>query len=310
MWRTFASELTDASGIDVGYNDEGTLFVVLEGEDEEKVTSWVNWQFEAGLRLERLTADELRGMEPAVTDSATRAIFLPDEHQVDNRRVMDALEIAIKQAGVELIEGAEVTALTTDKGKVAGVVAGGQRLDAGTTIVAAGTWSSPLLKPLGLEVRVVPVRGQMIAVKGETNPITRVLHSSGVYLVPRRDGRILIGATVESAGFRKSVTAAGLRSLLEAGLGLAPGLEGFDVIESWAGLRPDTEDHKPVIGATGIPNLLLATGHFRNGILLAPVTAELLTRIVTSDGHVPDELRPFEIERFLRREHSTQGKSD
>ena len=310
MWRSFAGELTEASGIDVGYKDEGTLFVVLEGEDEEKITGWVTWQLEAGLRLEHITADEIRRIEPAVTESATRAIFLPDEHQVDNRRVMDALEIAIKRAGVELIQGAEVTALATDEGKLTGVVAGSKRFDAGKVIVAAGTWSSHLLKPLGLDVRVVPVRGQMIAVKGETNPITRVLHSSGVYLVPRRDGRILIGATVESAGFRKSVSVAGMRSLLESGLELAPGLASFDVVESWAGLRPDTEDHKPVMGPTGIPNLLLATGHFRNGILLAPITAELLTKTITSDGCIPDELKPFDLERLRRHEHSSQGKSD
>jgi glycine oxidase len=306
LWRSFAEELNDASGVDVEYKDEGTLFVVLEGEDEEKTTKWVTWQLEAGLPLEHVSADEIRRIEPAVTEAATRAVFLPDEHQVDNRRVMDALEVAIKRAGVEVIEGAEVTALISDQGKITGVVSGGQNLDAGIVIVAAGTWSSSLLEPLGVNVKIVPVRGQMIAVKGAANPIKRVLHSSGAYLVPRRDGRILIGATVEHEGFRKSVSVGGVHTLLDAGLALVPSLEAFDVIESWAGLRPDTEDHQPIIGPTGITNLLLATGHFRNGILLAPITAELLTEVVTSGGRIPGELRPFDLERFGRGEHSSQ----
>jgi glycine oxidase len=309
MYRSFAEELNDASGIDVEYKDEGTLFVVLQGEDDEEKTRWARWQLEAGLPLEHVSADDLRKIEPAVTESATRAIFLPEEHQVENRRVMDALEVAMKRAGAELIEGAEVTALATERGRVTGVVLPGRRLDAGAVIVAAGTWSSPLLEPLGLNVRVIPARGQMIAVRGGARPINRVLHSSRVYVVPRNDGRILIGATVEYAGFRKSVSVGGVHALLDAALEIVPALEGFEMIESWAGLRPDTEDHMPVIGPTGIANLLLATGHFRNGILLAPITAELVAGVIRS-GCVPDELRPFGVERFGRREHSAEGNAD
>lgn len=297
MYRSFAEELNDASGIDVEYKDEGTLFVVLQGEDDEEKTRWAAWQLEAGLPLEHVSADEIRKIEPAVTGSATRAIFLPEEHQVENRRLMDALEVAMKRAGVELIEGAEVTALATEQGRVTGVVSAGRRLDAGVVVVAAGTWSSQLLEPLGLNVKVIPARGQMIAVRGGTCPISRVLHSSKVYVVPRRDGRILIGATVEYAGFQKSVSVGGVHSLLDAALEIVPALEGSEVIESWAGLRPDTEDHVPVIGPTGIANLLLATGHFRNGILLAPITAELVAEVIHS-GCVPDELKPFGVERF------------
>lgn len=308
MYRSFAEELNDASGIDVEYKDEGTLFVVLQGEDDEEKTRWARWQLEAGLPLEHVSADDLRKIEPAVTESATRAIFLPEEHQVENRRVMDALEVAMKRAGAELIEGAKVTALATEHGRVTGVVLPGRRLDAGAVIVAAGTWSSPLLEPLGLNVRVIPARGQMIAVRGGACPISRVLHSNRVYVVPRNDGRILIGATVEYAGFKKSVSVGGVHSLLDAALEIVPALEGFEVIESWAGLRPDTEDHMPVIGPTGIANLLLATGHFRNGILLAPITAELVAGVIRS-GCVPDELRPFGVERFGRREHSAEGNA-
>ena len=151
-----------------------------------------------------------------------------------------------------------------------GVVSAGKRFDAGSVVVAAGTWSSRLLEPLGLNVKVIPARGQMIAVRGERCPITRVVHSSSVYVVPRRDGRVLIGATVEYTGFQKAVTVSAVNHLLKAGLELVPSLGQCEVVEMWSGLRPDTIDHLPIIGLSGIDNLMLATGHFRNGILLAP----------------------------------------
>jgi glycine oxidase len=296
MYRQFAEELTDASAVDVEYKDEGTLFVVLEGENEEEKTRWTSWQIEAGLSLEHLTANDVRKSEPAVTESAT-AIFLPDEHQVENRRLMDALEVAMKRAGVQVIEGTNVMALTTERGRITGVASGRERFEAGAVIVAAGTWSSRLLEPLGLNIKLIPARGQMIAVKGATCPITRVLHSGKVYLVPRRDGRILIGATVEYAGFRNAVTIAGISYLLSAATELVPSLKDCEVVESWSGLRPDTVDHLPILGASSLENLFLATGHFRNGILLAPLTAALIANTVVS-GHQPKEIEPFGIDRF------------
>ena len=297
MYREFADELSDVSGIDVEYNDSGTLFVVLSGEDDEETTRWAAWQTEAGLPLQPFSEDDIRRIEPAVTESATRAIFLPEEHQVENRRLMDSLKIAIGLAGVELVEDAEVTSLATAQNRVTGVVSAGKRFDAGSVIVAAGTWSSRLLEPLGLNVKVIPARGQMIAVKGDGCPITRVVHSSSVYVVPRRDGRILIGATVEYTGFKKEVTVSAINHLLKAGLELVPSLGQFAVVETWSGLRPDTIDHLPIIGPSGIDNLILATGHFRNGILLAPVTAELVADTVVQ-GRVSDDLKPFGVSRF------------
>jgi glycine oxidase len=297
MYRGFAEELKDTSGIDVQYKDEGTLFVVLEHEDTQEKTSWASWQLEAGLPVEHVSADDIRRLEPAVTETAAGAVFLPQEHQVENRRLMDALEVAMKRAGVEVIEDAEVTTIATGHGRVTGVIAKDQRFDAGVVVVAAGAWSSRLLEPLGLKVKVIPARGQMIAVRGATCPITRVLHSSSVYVVPRRDGRILIGATVEYTGFQKGVTVDGVRFLLSAAEDLVPSLGESEIVETWSGLRPDTIDHLPIIGQGGPDNLLFATGHFRNGILLAPLTAELVENILTQ-GTVSEELKPFGVSRF------------
>jgi glycine oxidase len=296
MYRNFAEEIREASGVDVEYRDEGTLFIVLRGEDEDEKTRWVNWQLDAGLSLELLTADEVRELEPAVSNSTARGIFLPEEHQVENRLLMDALGVSIKRAGVEVIEETPVTAISCSSNRVTGVESYEARFASGAVIVAAGTWSSHLLEPIGLNIQVTPARGQMVAVKGDLS-IKRVLHSSDVYIVPRNDGRILIGATVEYTGFQKAVTASGVCRLLGSALQLAPSLAGCEIVEMWSGLRPDTADHLPVLGPAGLEGLTLATGHFRNGILLAPITADLIAQYITS-GYEPLELLQFGIGRF------------
>ena len=267
MYPEFAAHLMEASGIDIEYKDEGMVFVMLHAGEAEEAARWVSWQTEAGLTLERIAASAIRDWEPAVTESATGAIFIPGDHQVENRRLMDALEVAIKRAGVQLIEGAEVSALTTELGRVTGVISNGQPLDAGVVVVAAGTWSSPLLEPLAPRVQVTPARGQMLALRGRGCLITRALHSRKVYIV------------------------------LSAAIELAPSLREFEIAETWSGLRPDTSDHLPVLGSVGVNGLVVATGHFRNGILLAPVTAELIAELIVT-GRSPSALKPFTSERF------------
>ena len=297
MYPEFAASLIESSGIDIEYENKGMLFVTLHAGEMEEAAGWISAQTEAGLALEQLSASAVRDCEPAVTESATGAILIPGDHQVENRRLMDALEAAIKRAGIQLIEGEEVSALTTERGRITAVVSNGRRLEAAVVIVAAGTWSSKLLEPLASGVEVIPARGQMIALRGRGCPITRVLHSKKVYIVPRLDGRILVGATVEYAGFEKAVTVSGIASLLSAASELAPSLLEFEIVETWSGLRPDTSDHLPILGSTGVDGLVLATGHFRNGILLAPVTAELITDLVVT-GRSPSALEPFSSGRF------------
>ncbi|HST20149.1 MAG TPA: glycine oxidase ThiO [Blastocatellia bacterium] len=305
MYRDFAQHLKELSGVDVEYRDEGTLCLLTEGENESELDRWSSWQTSAGLELEVLPTSVITSFEPAVTQSATRAVFIPKDHQVENRRLMDALDVACRRAGVEIIEGCEVTSLIVERGKTTGVMCDERRFDAGAVIVAAGCWSSRLLEPLGLNIAVIPARGQMIALRATDFSINHTLHSSKCYLVPRNDGRILAGATVEYAGFHKAVTAQGINSLLAAAIELVPSLKTAEMIEAWSGLRPDTSDHLPVIGQTGIDNLLLATGHFRNGILLAPITAELIAECLINN-RAPDVLRPFGFERFY--ETSVAGR--
>jgi glycine oxidase len=294
MYKDFVAHLQEMSGIDAQLRDEGTLFVSIENI-KDHADDWTAWQIEAGLKLEKMSADKLFKLEPAVTKAATRAFFMPEDHQVDNRLLMQALGIAIKQAGVEVIEGVEVTSLLVEANRVKGIACADRNIEADSVLVAAGSWTGKLLEPIGVMAKTIPARGQMIAVR--SSAIRHVLHSSRIYLVPRNDGRLLIGATIEHTGFEKANTAQSIHSLLDAALELAPEISGAEIVEIWSGLRPDTVDHLPILGQTGIDNLWLATGHYRNGILLAPATAELLARSIVN-GRDEIELLPFSIQRF------------
>jgi glycine oxidase len=297
MYPDFVAALIELSGIDPEYSDEGALFVALSEEEQKELERWAFWQSRAGLETEWIPADSLRKLEPAVTELARGAYFVPGDHQLENRRLMDALECAIKRLGVKVIEGKAADHLIIEKGKARGVACGAERLEAGTVVVATGCWSGQLLESAGIDLKLIPARGQMIAIKSAEHLITRVIHSGSCYLVPRRDGRVLIGATVEYVGFRKAITVAGITQLLMDAVKLIPSMGSYEIVEAWSGLRPDTADHLPVIGCTDVANLLIATGHFRNGILLAPVTAEAVTEMIISD-RVPAEIETFGIERF------------
>src|SRR5262245_32484615 len=165
MYRDFAAHLQEASGIDVEYKDEGMLFVALEDETE-RATGWADWQNKAGLAVDKLNASETRALEPAVAESVTQAVFIPGDHQVENRRLMDALEVALRRAGVEVREGVAVDRITVEGGKATGVTCGAEQLNAGTVVVAAGTWSGALLASVALDVETIPAHGQMVSVRG------------------------------------------------------------------------------------------------------------------------------------------------
>ena len=296
LYRGFASELTEISGIDVEYRDEGTLRVFYDEAEKKASEGWTAWQTEAGLPLEPLIGAALNILEPGIRRENVGGVYLPFEHQVENRKLMDALEVALRRSGVRVVEGEEVESiLVEEKGRRDRVQKRAHRRRHRRD--CSGSWSSRLLDPLGIEIKVVPVRGQMVAVRGEGALIRHVVHSKDCYLVPRLDGRVLIGATVGHEGFRKGSTPRGVASLLVSGMRLVPGLEDFEVVEMWSGLRPDTPDHLPVLGPTSVRNLVLATGHFRNGLLLAPKTAELVSRYII-DGGSAAEMEPFSPSRF------------
>lgn len=307
LYPEFAAQVSDISGVDVEYRDEGTLSVALSPEDVSHFKQCASWQAESGLAVDEIDPETLRRIEPALVSSAIGAFFVPGDHQIENRRLMDGLGTALRCSGVEVMEGEGVESLVVQGESVIGAETAHNRLSAGAVVVAAGCWSDHLLRPLGVKADVVPARGQMLAVRSPEPRLSRVAHSRACYLVPRKDNRVVIGSTVEYVGFEKGTTVAGIRSLLDAAVRLVPALEPCEIVESWSGLRPDTPDHLPVLGRCRAENLFVATGHFRSGILLAPVTAELMSELILNGNE--QEIRAFSVERFAEAQADHQPLS-
>lgn len=294
-WPKFAAELQERSGVDVAYVPCGGMQVAFTEDEVHALDAKITWQKALGLRAELLSGAALEAAEPALGAKALAASDFPDDHQVDPRRFLRALAVAATRAGVQFKNGA-VRSLVEAGGKVVGVDVEGEELRADLVILAAGAWSG-LVSGADIDpARVKPVRGQMIELQLRAPIFKRLLKSASGYVVPRSDGAVLVGSTMEMVGFDKNVTADGLHKLLSAALQLVPGLAQASLTSTWAGLRPWTDDQLPFLGEGPKPGLLLATGHFRNGILLAPITARVLGQLVRGEKPTVD-LRPFRYRR-------------
>ncbi|MBK5223259.1 MAG: glycine oxidase ThiO [Acidimicrobiia bacterium] len=281
-WPSFAAELAEASGVDPGYLRCGTLTVARDLDDIAAIDALRTYQDELGLEVERLTSRELRRREPALATGVRGGLFVADDHQVESRRLLRALRSGVTRSGGQLVSSAPRST---------------EELDADVVVVAAG-WCSPDLVP-GLPVR--PVKGQILRVAVTPTAVlpTHVLRGLDVYLAPRH-GEVVIGATVEEVGPDTTVTAGAVADLLRAAWELVPGIAEAELVETAAGLRPGTPDNAPIIGAVD-HRVVVATGHYRNGVLLAPVTADAVAELVDT-GSVPHEVVPFGADRFAKEE--------
>ena len=300
-WPGFADELLRTTGIDVELRREGTLSLALTADDQARLTHDLAFQQKLGLPLAWLTAAETRRREPHLAARLAGAVWSPDDHQVDNRKLAAALRAAAEAAGATMREHHEVTAIAVSDQHARGVVlADGATIDADMVVLAAGAWSrsiagvAPELRP-----PVRPIKGQMLALRMDPAAplVTHVIWAPGVYLVPRRDGRLIIGATVEERGFDTTLTAGGVLTLLEAAWRVVPAIEELPLDDMWVGHRPGSRDDAPVLGPARVDGLIYATGHHRNGILLAPVTADAIAMLVL-DGKLDPAIQPFGIDRF------------
>jgi glycine oxidase len=300
-WPGFAAELEQASGIDVGLRPEGTLVLALTADDQARLNHQLVFQQKLGLPLQWISAAETRRREPHLAGKLAGAVFSPEDTQVDNRKLAAALRIAAEAAGVSITEHRPVSAISSHAGRVDGVMlADGVKIAADVVVLAAGAWSRSIAG-LAAELRppVRPIKGQMLALRMDAAAplLNHVVWAPGAYLVPRRDGRLLVGATVEEKGFDTSLTAGGILTLLEAAWRAVPAVEELPIEEMWVGHRPGSRDDAPILGAGPIEGLIYATGHHRNGILLTPVTADAIARLVL-EGVAEPAIRPFGIERF------------
>jgi glycine oxidase len=300
MWPGFAAELEAASGVAVGYRGEGTLSVALTRDDAAQLRFHYDFRRSLGVALEWLSGTEARRREPHLHPCVAAAIFSPADHQVDNRRLVAALRRAFLAAGGTLVEQCEVAAIELAGARATGVRVGAEHRPADVVILAAGAWSSAIAGlPRTARPPVRPVKGQMLALRMDRAAplLQHVLWTPRVYLVPRRDGRLIVGGTVEERGFDGALTAGGVFALLEGAWRALPGIEELAIDEMWVGFRPGSRDDAPILGPSGVAGLVLATGHHRNGILLTPATADLVSRYVLS-GEIDAAIRPFAVDRF------------
>jgi glycine oxidase len=296
LYPEFVAAVEEISGQSVGYRARGTLEALFSNDAQEKLSTIIALHHGLGLKAEPVSAEDAREMEPALSPELEAAVFRPDEACVDNRELTKAVLTAAERSGVKIFGASNVQSIAKDGGRCDGLFVDGEKVESRWTVIAAGC-SSAEIKGAAHYALVRPAKGQMMALRAEGFTIKRVLWSDDVYLVPRNDGRILAGATVEYVGFNKNVTAGAVQKILTAALQLAPALADAQIEETWAGLRPDAPDHLPIIGPTDLDGLLVATGHFRSGILLAPITAQLIRQWITTQNVSQDWAR-FSPMRF------------
>lgn len=291
MYPAFVDELRERSGVDVRFRRDGTLHVALDGARLAELAVHAETYRHNGGEVTMLDRSDVLAREPLLARNLAGAAFVANEAQVDNRRLGRALLAACESLRVRF-ERVDGVALECDARRVRGLRTQHGFTSAGTVVNAAGAWAGELAGvPDDVRVPVRPVAGEMLAIALPRGAMRALVWLGHRYLVPRDDGRLLVGATVDERGFDAWVTAAGLHDLLDAALAVAPALAGFAVVETWAGLRPGSADGRPYLGATALEGYVVAAGHFRNGILLAPVTARLIAELIV-DGRA-DGLGPF-----------------
>lgn len=300
MYPAFAAALLDETGIDIELETTGTLYLAFTEHDVEELQKRYEWQTKAGLTVEKMDTRAVRQLEPAINEDVRLALKFPLDTQVENRRLISALAAASERLGVRLETGTAVTSLRIERDRVTGVETSRGFIAAKSVVIAGGAWSSLLGagdKALP-DLRIKPVRGQMLCFQPNLRLTKHVIYSPRGYLVPRRDGRLLAGSTTEHAGFEKQVTASGAHSIISAALEISPQVASLPLVDSWAGLRPRAADTLPVLGPCDeIAGVYYATGHYRNGILLAPITGELIAGAIV-DKVFPAALQIFSPDRF------------
>ena len=304
-WPIFAHDLEADSGQSVGYRTDGTLLVAVDGSDRTATDDLLSFQQELGLHASRLSSRECRASEPLLAPGIRGGVELADDHQVDNRRLVDALMAACTAQGVHFIAD-EVSEVAIERERVAGVVGRlGDRITAGSVVLAAGSRSGQLR---GFDEAqrppVRPVKGltmRLLATEGAPRlrrTVRGLVHGRSCYLVPRQDRTVVIGATVEEKGFDTSIQIGPVSDLLDDARTLVPSIEEYELIDTTVGLRPGSPDNAPIVGPTGVAGLIVATGHFRHGILLAPITALEVVRLLQGGAVNAGLFAPFGPGRF------------
>lgn len=299
MYPQFAAALLEETGVDVELDTTGTLYVGFSDEDERKLRDRLQWQTREGLSVEWLSGDETRKLEPKISKRVSCGLRFPNDIQIENRKLVEALTRANEKLGVRLLSNCNVSSVMIERETICGVETSRGSISASVVVIAAGAWSSSI-KSVWPSISIEPVRGQMLCFSPSSRLARYVIYSSRGYLVPRRDGRLLAGSTSDHVGFDKRVTDEGINIIRSSAGEIMPRLRDLPLADSWAGFRPRAKDGLPVLGPSeDVRGLFFATGHYRNGILLAPITRKLVADAII-DGVTPPSLSMFSPSRFSR----------
>jgi len=298
LYDDFIAGLVEDSGVYINYQKQGSLIVAFDYQESRLLAGLLERLNKADLSVEIIEHKQLRLQQPGLAENIESALFLPQDKHVNPRQLANALISACHRKGVNFQIGEPAVSLELRGGEIQSVQTSNEKYFADNYLIAAGAWSGGLLKSIGYNFPVRPIRGQIIELWAQPQSIRQLLHTSGCYMAPWPDGRTLIGATMENAGFDKNVSAGGVAKLLNAAMKAVPGLKSATIGQTWTGLRPDTSDNMPIIGATPVANLFMATGHFRNGILLAPGTARLIGDLLEG-RNIANDIEAFRASRFI-----------
>ena len=294
------TEIEAVSGVQVEYLQTGALHVLTDADDQSSLRRYAEIWHEQGSEATWLTGDEVHRYEPLLHHAIVAALYVPQTASIRPRLMTRAYAEAARKSGAHFYEHSEVTGLQQRFGRVIGVqTAQGQTISCNRVVIATGAWSAHIGSWLGLNIPVFPARGQILALKQPATPLKHTISGNGLYLVPKIDNTIYVGATVEQVGFDKSNTAGGIAWLLSSAIQLVPELEHAAIADIWSGLRPWSQDSYPVLGkAPGWENVILATGHGPGGFELSAITGKTIAELITS-GQTPALIQPFGLERFM-----------
>ena len=292
LYPLLADELRERTQIDIEFMQSGTLSLFFNEEEKNGLIGLAERRIDRGFSAEVLTADQVLEIEPAASKSVVGGVRFPEDAQVRNPRLVKALAKGAALLGTQFLLGNPVDGFVREKGRISGVKVNGEFFRGNTIVVAAGCWSGALTQELGFHLPIQPSRGQIVLVDAMPLVLRHTIDGLGVYLVPRSDGVILIGATVEFVGYDKRTTLEGIQQMIEAGTTLIPELARMPFAQAWAGLRPHIKNGPCLGKAPGLDNVIIASGHFKNGILLAPITGVLISELITT-GVPSISLEPF-----------------
>lgn len=291
LYPALVRELQERTGIDIEYQTAGVMDLLRTDEDEEKYRTLYALRREQGDPATWLSAEEVHRLEPALTQDIRGAVHFSGDHHLHNGKLAEAWIKADEQRGVTVRTGSTVSEIRTASGKVSAVRVGDEWISANTVVIAAGSWSREVGDLFGLMIPVEPAKGQMLAIRATT--VRHVLSWNDHYLVPRKNGDVIVGSTVEFVGHNKEVTLETIHSLIARSIELVPALRNVPLSHFWAGLRPYSPTRRPILcRAPGLENVIIATGHHRNGIVLAPMTGQLISELITT-GKPSMSLEPF-----------------